>query len=180
PRLGYAAARGERRVGVEDLANRSNAGVIEMRSKSSDGLHRACAVVWKDSQPGIDERPNQPGPDRTLMVRRVARTSIAVVTRLEFRVSRRERTKAHRRQQPISHRFDNWLPAFRRQHRVWQGNGENLIRPALGVNAAGTSFFGVDDVIKITAVRIPKTVVEGLRGPLCVIGVLYAGRIPDC
>ena len=54
-------------------------------------------------EPGVDERADQPGPHRALVIGRVARAQVAVVVRLVVGIARRERAQADRRQQAFAH-----------------------------------------------------------------------------
>ena len=72
-------------------------------AKPSRQLPRARLVVGMDLEPCIDERADQPSPDRALVVGRVAGAQVAVVLRLVVAVPRRERAQADRRQQPLAH-----------------------------------------------------------------------------
>ena len=81
PRLRDAAARNVRRLGVEDLADRAHARLVEVRLETIEQRARTGAVLGMQLQPRVDEGPNQPGPDGALMVRGVARPQVAVVLR---------------------------------------------------------------------------------------------------
>src|SRR5688572_5312011 len=83
--------------------------------------------------PGVNEWSNQPPPDRSLVVRAVARTQVAVVARLVIRMLRIERPQPDWRQQPAFHRIEYCAPTGLVEHRVLQREGKNLIRPARGV-----------------------------------------------
>src|SRR6476661_7308354 len=117
PGLGNTAARWVRRIGVEDLADAADAGIIEVRTKTTDGVASASGVFGKHLEPRIDERPDEPGPDRALVVRRIARPQVAVVARLEVGIAWRERTKADGCEQSIAHDTDDRFPPIRLQHR---------------------------------------------------------------
>ena len=79
PGLGDAAARRERRLGVEDLADRADARLARGACAKPS---RNCRAPARSSgwtlQPGVDERADQPGPDRPLVVGGVARAQVAV------------------------------------------------------------------------------------------------------
>src|SRR4051794_13509403 len=72
PRLRDAAAGGEGRLGVEDLADRADAGVVEVREHRLEETARAGVILGMHLQPGIDEWADQPAPDGALMIRGVA------------------------------------------------------------------------------------------------------------
>src|SRR2546428_18887 len=79
PRLRCAAARLVGRLGIEDFADRSDAGFSEMRFEAVQESQCAGGVGRMYFEPGVDERSDQPGPDSSLMVCGVARAKIAVV-----------------------------------------------------------------------------------------------------
>src|SRR3954470_4955490 len=93
PGLGDAAARRERRLGIEDLADRADRGLAEMRLEPGQEAARALLVVGMGAQPWVDERADQPGPYRPLMIGRVARPQVAEIARLVIRLARRQRTQ---------------------------------------------------------------------------------------
>ena len=90
PCLRGAAPRVVGRFGVEDLADRADAGVGEERSEALDEAESACIVAGVHFQPGVEERSDEPGPDRTLMIGGVACAKIAVICRLLGRMIGRE------------------------------------------------------------------------------------------
>src|SRR5437588_276023 len=79
PRLCGAAARVIRRLGVEDLADRADAGVGQVWFESIEKAQSAGAVGRMDFEPRVDERSDQPRPDRALMIGGIACAEVAVV-----------------------------------------------------------------------------------------------------
>src|SRR5437868_4910061 len=73
PRLRDAPARRVRRLGVEDLADRAEARLAEVRDEAVEAAPRAREVARVELQPCVDVRAREEGPDRPLVVRRVAR-----------------------------------------------------------------------------------------------------------
>jgi hypothetical protein len=65
PGLGDAAARGERRFGIENLADRADASLAEMGLEGVEEMPRRLALFGVDLEPGVDKRADQPGPYRT-------------------------------------------------------------------------------------------------------------------
>ena len=55
-----------------------------------DEAESACIVAGVHFQPGVEERSDEPGPDRTLMIGGVACAKIAVICRLVGRMIGRE------------------------------------------------------------------------------------------
>src|SRR5919198_3409747 len=90
PRLRDAAARREWRLGIEHLADRSDARIVHVREETVDTLLDGLEVVGMDLQPGVDERTDEPSPDRALVIGRVARAQIAEVARLVVGIAGRE------------------------------------------------------------------------------------------
>src|SRR5690349_12564543 len=66
PGLGDTAARGEGRLGVENLAYRANAGLGEVRFETIEKMPRRLVIVGMHLEPGVDERADQPCPDGAL------------------------------------------------------------------------------------------------------------------
>ena len=102
PRLRDAAARRERLLGVEDLAERSDARLVQVRAEAVEARARARLVVRLHPQPGVDERTHQPPPHRALVIGGVARAEVAVVLRLVVAMTGRERAQTDRREQPVA------------------------------------------------------------------------------
>src|SRR5690349_9125397 len=62
PRLGDAAARSERGFCIENLADRTDAGFIQVGHETLEQRVGAGTIVGIDFQPGVDERSDQPRP----------------------------------------------------------------------------------------------------------------------
>src|SRR5215208_244597 len=77
PGLGDAAARRERRVGVEDFADRTDPGLGKLGLESGKKTARGVEVFRVRLEPGIDEGADQPGPHGALVISRVASAKIA-------------------------------------------------------------------------------------------------------
>src|SRR5438132_8530458 len=86
PRLSYTSARQEWRLGIKDLADRPDARFIEVRQKSFEKTARSHAIIRIDFQPCINKWGNEPAPDCALMICRVARSKITVISRLVIRM----------------------------------------------------------------------------------------------
>src|SRR5438128_7529477 len=104
PRLERAAARRVRRVAVGDLRQVAEARVVQMGEQRAEKAIARLAFRLRgaaaDAEPRFDERADEPGPDRPLMVRAVALADAALVA---WRVSRLvgcEGAEAEGRQQP--------------------------------------------------------------------------------
>src|SRR5581483_7678825 len=172
PRLRDAAARRIRRFRIEDLADRSDARIVEVLDESRQHLLRPVDVVRIHLQPRVDEWTDQPGPHRALVIRRVATPEIAEVLRFEFGIAWCQRPESYRRQQPLADHIHHRLPMRLIEDRVVQRNGEHLVGTAFRIDAAGPALFRVDYVVQVTAARIPEAIVEGaprLLRPLAIL-----------
>ena len=88
PGLRYAAARRKRRRGVEDLADGAQARLSKVRRKTLQKSACFEPALRINLQPGIDERADQPGPHRALMIRGISGQEIALVSGFILRVVR--------------------------------------------------------------------------------------------
>ncbi len=77
PGLRDTAAGVVRLARVKHFADRAEAIVIEVNRKHFEKFARTFFVIRVHLQPGVDEWPDQPGPNRALMVSAIARTQIA-------------------------------------------------------------------------------------------------------
>src|SRR5262245_11046565 len=64
PRLSDTTALCERFVGIEDFADRSDASIIQVREEAVERAAGAIDIIRVDLQPRVDERADQPRPDR--------------------------------------------------------------------------------------------------------------------
>ena len=81
PGLRDTPARSIRRFRVEYLADRADAGFAQVGRKRFEQRARRTAVGRMHAEPGIDERTNQPRPDRPLVVGGVPGSQVAVILR---------------------------------------------------------------------------------------------------
>src|SRR6476469_4532507 len=77
PGLSNAAARCMRPLSIEDFTDRADPRFIEMGGKPVQKRARLLKLVRMNFQPGINEWSDQPGPDRSLVIGRVAGLKIA-------------------------------------------------------------------------------------------------------
>src|SRR4051812_6756693 len=105
--------------------------LVELRQEAAG----PSAVLRMDLDPGIDERPDQPTPDRPLMISRVARPQVAIILRLVIGMPWRQGAETERSKQTLPHHLNDRLPSGAVQHGMVQRNGENLIRTARRVVA---------------------------------------------
>src|SRR5438552_978112 len=93
PGLGDRAHRPVGRLGLEDLADRPQPGVSQMRPEGFDDTpdRRSISV---ETQVRIEVGSQQPGPRQTHVIGRVAGTLVAPVRGLIARIIRAQRSKA--------------------------------------------------------------------------------------
>ncbi len=83
---------------------------------------------------------------------------IAMVGRFVIRMLRRKRAEAERGQQFALDHVNDGGPAFWREHRMIERDGEDLVGAAGGIII--TARKAVDDVVKMAAVLAPEARVE--------------------
>src|SRR5688572_5014595 len=79
PGLGDAAAGGVGLAGVEDFADGADARLAEVIDETLQQFASAGEIVGMQLEPGVDVRPDQPAPNRSLMIGGVAGPQIAAV-----------------------------------------------------------------------------------------------------
>src|SRR5712692_10997574 len=109
PGLGDAAARGEGRLGIEDLADRADASFGEVGFKAVEKTPCGLALIRMHLEPGIDKGADQPCPYRALVVGRIAGAQIAEITRLVIGLARRQRAQSQWRQQALANPADDGI-----------------------------------------------------------------------
>ena len=166
PCLRDAAARGERRFRVENLVDGSDAALVQVVAETVQATARPGAVLRIYFEPGVDERPNEPGPDGALVVGRIARTQVAEVFRFIIRMAGRQCAQSQGSQQFFARDPQHGFPSILLEDRVLEGDCEKLIRPACRI----VSMFAIDDVVEIVAIVVPKALVEGIPGASGVVG----------
>ena len=110
------------------------------------------------------------------MVSRVAGTQIAEIFRLVVAMITAEGTQADRRQQLLAGDLKDGFPSGLVKNRMFERNGEQLIRSAGGIVTA----FAVNDIIEVTAVGVPKSLVKGPARALGLIGKFGSIRAVFC
>src|SRR5262249_14779889 len=113
PGLERTTTRRVGRIAVGDLGDVTEAGdaqVLEQRDEKTAARFRPVRrVVAVDPEPGIDERADEPGPHRALVIGAVALAHAALVAWAIRGIARRERPQAHRREEVAldgaDHRF---------------------------------------------------------------------------
>jgi hypothetical protein len=163
--LERATLRCERRLGISDFRNVTEAGLLEMRhdrpQKATTRLSSRSESVTPYRHPGFNERPKQPRPDSALMVDGVAFCWPALVAPRVAWVIRRQRSQPERCQQTSFDGINN-LPStvVIDQRKRQPANGQDLIgteRRVLGPCLV----IDVDDVCKIAVVIAPVPSTEG-------------------
>src|SRR5580692_12647325 len=111
PCLSYAGAWSVRLFRVENLADGADACLSQTGFERREKAARFLPTLWMNLQPCIDKRPDEPCPNSTLMVSRVARAQIAIISGFVVRMTWSKRSQANRRQQPLLYRVEYGLPA---------------------------------------------------------------------
>src|SRR6185295_7868846 len=105
-------------VCVKHFADRADAGVAEMRCKSIHEFACTLEIVGIDPQPRVDERPDEPAPDGTLVICRITRAKISVVLRLVIRMAWRKAAQADRRHKIFLRDIEDGFPSCRFENRI--------------------------------------------------------------
>src|SRR5215470_16515638 len=130
-----------------------------LQKSSPSLLFRFCSIAV-DVKPGFDERPNEPGPDRALMIGAVALAHAAFVMWNVSRLAGRERAQAERRPEARLDSGDDFRgPLAVEESDRQAADGKDLIGAKRGIDGAGT-MIDVDDVVKTAVVLVPKTSAE--------------------
>ena len=120
-------------MGVAHLGDAAEAAVdpqmLQERPKPRAGAADAGGVAIVDPQVRVDERPDQPRPDHAVVHRRAALVVGAGVAGDVPRVVGRQRPQPVRREQGTADDVDRVVLLGRRQRRVRQRDGENLVGP---------------------------------------------------
>src|SRR5882762_11001127 len=80
PCQGDAAARRERRLRIEDFADRTDAGFSEMRLKAVEEMPSRRTIIGVNHEPSIDERDDQGSQHRALVIDGIAGAQVAEIT----------------------------------------------------------------------------------------------------
>src|SRR5215208_3960259 len=79
PRLRDTASGRKRGLSIEHFADRADARLVQMWNKPVQQTPCSRAIFRMHFQPRFDERSDQPRPNRSLVISRVARAKIAVI-----------------------------------------------------------------------------------------------------
>src|SRR5262249_7668713 len=117
PRLRGAADRSMGSIAVVDLRDLAQSSTLEFRLPRlhpvTDSLARG-RVEFVDLQIRLEERPQQPWPDRALVIRRIARALVAFIAAEVTWICGRQRAKSHRGEQfALDGRHDTRCPLAR-------------------------------------------------------------------
>src|SRR6516225_7172129 len=108
------------------------------------------------AHPCFDEWPNQPGPDRTLMINRISCARIALIMWRVSGLTRREGPQTDRLKQKHLHCIDNPTRFFsRQQHERQSADSEDLVRSKCQIDHARL-MVAVDHVGKVASMFIPE------------------------
>ena len=127
------------RVTIGGLAHRSHPPIAEMGQNSIEQTAQGAS----DRSDSIGVRPEQPRPDRSLVVGAVPTGGVAAMSATVGRIVRSQRAQTERRQQRparrIDHRWIGRVPVDRPQRTVRQAVREELVGPQRRVVAVGIS-----------------------------------------
>src|SRR5678815_2657791 len=158
PCLSEAAARGVRRVAVENLRDRSEPRFADVRAQWSEPeAHGAPRLLRVSEHPEVrvGERAEQPGPDGPLMVGEVALPLRAGASGPVARVLRVEGAQTEGGQETPPDGPVHGAAPVRRKEVLRQRDGEDLVRTQRRVDSVLS-----DDVVEAFLVRIPEDFVE--------------------
>src|SRR5438477_7742883 len=99
PGLSDAAPGHMRLARIKNFADRSNAVIAQVHRERFKKFSSGRTIMRINFQPSVDEGPDQPGPNRTLMISAVARSEIATVNWFIIWIVGRERAQANWRHQ---------------------------------------------------------------------------------
>lgn len=139
PGLRDTPPRGERCLGIEDLADGPEAGLPQVWDQPLEHLARPSLIFGVHPQPGIDQGPEEPGPDSPLMVRRITRAQTAIVLGFILRMAGGQRAQPDRGEELLAHHGEDPLPTGLVEDRMAQGEGKHLVRAAGGLRPCGPS-----------------------------------------
>src|SRR5437763_14821070 len=159
---------------VEHFADCAQAVLIHPLGKTLEKFSRGGVFARMDFEPRVDERPDEPGPHSSLVIRTVARTQIAGVNRFVIRMLRRERTQADRREQLFLGYIYDGSPPRLVENRMIERDRKQLVRPAGGIIFSAAVH--ADHIVKIAAFREPKALVETIARAFGVVGITLCAR----
>src|SRR5207237_8082451 len=96
PVLRDGTSRSLRFAGIEHFADRADAVLVHALGKTFEELQRIWLLFRMHFEPRVDERPDEPGPDRALVIRAVPGPEIAAVNWFVVGMFRGKRTKPDR------------------------------------------------------------------------------------
>src|SRR2546425_702521 len=173
PGLCDTPTRCERLLSIEDLADRTESCLIQLRDKTLEQVARSSPVLGVHPQPCIDKGPDEPGPYCPLMVRRITRAQVAIVLWLVIRMAWGKRAQPYRGEEVLAYHGDDPLPACLVEDRMAQREGEHLVRAAGGI----LTLRAVDDIVQVSTFGVPEPGVEGRPCLLCVLGQVACGLV---
>src|SRR4029077_14333954 len=151
PCLRDAAAGHVRLPRVKNFADRHDAVVAQVHGKGFKKFSRGGSIVRMNFQPRIDERPDQPGPNRALVIRTLSGTKVTAINRFVIWIVWRKRAQTDRREQFFLRNFENRFPMFCVENRMIEREGDQLIWPAGRIVC--TAAINIDNIVKVTALR---------------------------
>jgi hypothetical protein len=120
PGLRDTPTRRERLLSIEDLAERTESCLTQLRDKTREQVARSSPVLRVHPQPCIDKRSDEPGPYCPLMVCRITRAQVAIVLGLVIRMAWGKRAQPNRGKEALAYHGDDPLPACLVEDRMAQ------------------------------------------------------------
>src|SRR5687768_9983064 len=93
--------RSPRLFGIKNFADRANAVLVHVRDEPLQKRVCAGAILGVNFEPSIYEGADQPGPNRALMISRVARANVAEISGFVIRMGCIKRAQAERSEQTL-------------------------------------------------------------------------------
>src|SRR5690349_4651874 len=183
PRLKWAPARRERRLGVRDLRDVSQSRLIETENqrveKATARCSPRCGRVTVHPQPRIDERSEEPGPGGALVIGGVAGGLVSRIARMIVGIVGGERAQPERREELLLDDCDDARgPLSLEQCQQEPAHGEDLVGAHPGV-ARAALVVDVDHVVETPTLGIPEPFRKRAAPALARLAPPLVGRRPD-
>src|ERR1700730_17562444 len=175
PGLRDTSTRSERRIAIENFAERAQAVRMNLFTERLEKTYRRSAIR-ANTEMRQHQWAEEPTPHGALMIRAVTLSIIATVMSLVAGFALREAAQSVRSNKPPGTNIDNRFLLFRGKRALRQRNGKNLIWPKSGVIS---NFRRVDDVIAASGRVVPEfgeALFYALRQFCKRLGRLFRGR----
>src|SRR5262245_45165989 len=123
----------------------------------ASGLRARGFLIPIYLQISADERPDQPGPDRALMICQITAAHIAFASAYVPWIARRQAAQTRGRDQLALNNFNHPPGSLGVEHHVMQADCENLIRTDRAI-----TLIAVNHVIQTSGRFVPELLIETL------------------